>query len=100
MAYTGVEEVETTKRIQIQMGEGMYEALRRRAFERRQSLAATIREALEEKLGARGRRRPALRDFPARPDNVSGRHDEVLGDGPSAMPLSTMRKPIRSFTRS
>ncbi len=88
MAYTGVEEVETTKRIQIQINEGMYEALRRRAFERRQSLAATIREALEEKLGARGRRRLTLRDFPwvgafasGKPNNVSERHDEVLGEG-------------------
>ena len=66
----------------------MYEVLRRRAFARRQSLAATIREVLEEKLVARRRRRLTLRDFPwvgafasGQPDNVSERHDEVLGEG-------------------
>jgi hypothetical protein len=78
------------RRVQIQLDERTYEAMRRRAFERRQSLAAAIRELLQERLEARPRkRRLTMKDFPwigaiktGKRDNVSERHDEILGEGP------------------
>ncbi len=75
------------RRVQIQLDERTYEALRRRAFAHRQSLASLIRELLREKLESRPRKRLTLNDFPwigayssGAPDNVSERHDEVLGE--------------------
>jgi len=77
------------RRVQIQIDEETYEALRRRAFERRQSLAATIREILSQKMprGARRRRRLTLADFPwvgsfssKDPYTVSEEHDRALAE--------------------
>jgi len=47
------------RRVQIQLDESTYEALRRRAFAQRQSLAGTVRELLRQSLGNRGARRGA-----------------------------------------
>ncbi len=76
------------RRLQIQIDEATYEALRRRAFERRQSLAATVRELLLQMLG---RTRPARRNLrrftfvgafaSGRSDRASEEHDAVLGEG-------------------
>lgn len=74
------------RRMQIQIEEPTYEALRRRAFERRQSLAATVRELLEEALRPASPRR-RLKDFKfigagasKRRGRVSEEHDAVLGE--------------------
>jgi plasmid stability protein len=76
------------KRTQIQLDDAVYEALRRRAFERQTSMAAVVREVLAEALGlGKGPRRASLADFsfvgcgrsaerPERP--VSEHHDEAL----------------------
>lgn len=77
------------RRVQIQLDEATYEALRRRAFRRRQSLSAAVREILARHLGAnRRRRRPTLADFPwvgaasvEDPYCVSEEHDRALAEG-------------------
>ena len=77
------------RRVQIQLDEATYELLRRRAFERRQSLAVTIREVLHEKLQPARKPRRRLEDFSfigafrsGEPNRVSEEHDEVLGEQP------------------
>lgn len=76
------------KRLQIQLDEATYEALRRRAFQRRRSLSATIRDLLAEQLaGRRERRKLTLKDFPwissfsrKDPYPVSEEHDRALSE--------------------
>ena len=77
------------RRLQIQLDDATYEALRHRAFEGRQSLAATIRELLGHALTPQQRKRKLrLEDFTfigsfasGSPNRVSEEHDEVLGEG-------------------
>ncbi|MDQ7842498.1 MAG: ribbon-helix-helix protein, CopG family [Armatimonadota bacterium] len=74
------------RRVQLQLDESTYEALRRRAFARRQSLAATVRELLRQQLSrSRPRRRFRLEDFSSigaasvkDPYPVSEQHDRAL----------------------
>lgn len=77
------------KRTQLQLDEPTYESLRRRAFQRGISMAALIRELLQEKLGTTPSRRLSLEDFPfigsgrSEPGNldpISERHDEALAE--------------------
>ena len=78
------------KRIQIQLDEGTYAVLRRKAFERECSIAAYAREVLASSLGA-GAPKPKLtwQDFrfigagrsrQGRLAPVSRRHDEALAE--------------------
>ncbi len=76
------------RRLQIQLDESSYEALRRRAFERRQSLAATVRELLGQSLRTARKRQRRLEDFTfvgsgksPQPVRISEEHDEALGQG-------------------
>ena len=80
------------KRTQLQLEEPVYDALRRRAYERRTSIAGVVREALKAYLvlpaqpGPRGRpvpvRRPSFVGSFRSDDGalapVSERHDEAL----------------------
>jgi hypothetical protein len=77
------------KRVQILLDEDVYETLRRRAFERRKSLAAVVREILQERLqpAPRHKRRLTLKDFPwigsfssKDPYPVSEQHDRALAE--------------------
>jgi len=77
------------KRTQIQLDEATYERLRRRAFEKGVSMAALIRELLQESLGTRPTRRMRLEDFrligagrsqTSALDPISERHDEALAE--------------------
>jgi hypothetical protein len=74
------------KRIQIQLDEVTYENLRRLAFSRRRSLAATIRDLLHRELGApAGKpRRKALSFVGAGSSKdqfpVSEEHDRALAE--------------------
>lgn len=78
------------KRLQIQVDDPTYETLRRHAFERRQSLAAAIRELLHEGLRPSKPRAHRVRRFSfvgvgdsgeaGQRDRVSERHDAFLGD--------------------
>jgi hypothetical protein len=78
------------RRVQIQLDERTYEALRRRAFARRLSISAMVREVLQEKLrSGRRMRRLTMKDFPwigsfasKDPYVVSEEHDRALGEGP------------------
>ncbi len=78
------------RRLQIQIDEACYEAVRRRAFQRRQSMAATIRELLAEALPKAPRKRKLRLEDPTfvgsmassgKPNRVSEEHDEILGQG-------------------
>lgn len=74
------------RRIQIQLDEPTYEVLRRRAFARRRSLAATVRELLHQSLlPRRPSRRLRVQDFSfvgaasvKDPYTVSEEHDRAL----------------------
>ena len=77
------------KRTQVQLDEKSYELLRRRAHERRVSVAAVVREAVGQYLAEAPRRKRTLADFGfigiGRSDQsdyapVSERHDEALAD--------------------
>ncbi len=75
------------RRMQIQIDEAAYEALRRRAFERRQSLAATVRELLFQRLGLTRSTGKSRRKFTfvgasasGRSDRASEEHDAFLGE--------------------
>ena len=78
------------RRTQIQLDEETYEALRRRAFEEKRSLAAVIRRLLAEAMGTGSlRQRRNIREFASvgagrsrqgRLSPVSERHDEALAD--------------------
>jgi hypothetical protein len=78
------------KRIQIQLDESTYEALRRRAFQEKRSLSSLIRKLLAEALDTGGpARRRSLKEFASvgagrsrqgRLSPVSERHDEALAD--------------------
>jgi plasmid stability protein len=98
------------RRIQVQVDDGMYKALRQRAVRRKQSVAAAVRELLALELPSSGRRTNSrnrmaaeyaplvtypkrlprsIKEFTfigsgsGRPgDRVSERHDEVLAEGP------------------
>ena len=78
------------KRLQIQLDDASYEAVRRLAFARHQSVAATIRELLGQTLGSSPaqKRRLRLEDFTFvgamasdGSECVSENHDDVLGQG-------------------
>lgn len=76
------------RRMQIQLDDATYEALRRLAFARRRSLAATIREILHQALGTvtpAPRRLEAFTFIGAfasgRADRASEQHDVILGKG-------------------
>ncbi|MBI4199422.1 MAG: CopG family transcriptional regulator [Chloroflexi bacterium] len=78
------------KRTQVQLDEAMYHLLRRKAFEQGVSVAALLREALQEYLGLATSRRPRLEEFrfigsgqSAQGDlaPVSERHDKALAKG-------------------
>lgn len=75
------------RRIQIQLDETTDERLRRQAFLRRRSLAATIRELLHRGLGAPARRQ-RWQEFSfigagssKDPYAVSKEHDRALAEG-------------------
>ena len=78
------------KRTQVQLDEQTYEALRRRAFEKKCSVSALVRQLLADALGTgRPGRRLPLKDFSfigagrSRRDRfspVSERHDEALAE--------------------
>ncbi len=76
-------------RTQVQLDEDLYEALRRKAYRERKSIAATVRAILARALG----RPPDRRNKPrtrftfvgavrGKAKDVSVRHDDYLGRGP------------------
>lgn len=76
------------KRLQIQLDEGIYDALRRRAFEEQASMASVVRDALAGFVGTPKPPR-TLDDFgfvgagssePPLDGPVSVRHDEFLDE--------------------
>jgi len=77
------------RRLQIQIDDASYEAVRRLAFERHKSVAATIRELVAQGLTAQPpKRKLSLEDFTFIGSMASGggeciseNHDEVLGEG-------------------
>ena len=75
------------RRIQIQLDETTYENLRRQAFLRRRSLAATIRDLLHRELGSpTGKRRRKELSFVGAGSSkdsypVSAEHDRALAEG-------------------
>lgn len=77
------------KRVQIQLDELAYEAVRRLAFEQHKSISSTIRELLAQGLNQPPVKRPlSLKDFTfigamasGSGERVSEDHDEVLGEG-------------------
>lgn len=75
------------RRTQIQLDERTYEALRRRAYDQKKSMAFVVRALLESALGLAPSRKPSIKDFPfvgcessdqANLSPVSERHDEAL----------------------
>jgi hypothetical protein len=75
------------KRTQIQLDERTYEALRRRAYDQKKSMAFVARSLLEGALGLSPSQKPSIKDFPfvgcgssdqANLSPVSERHDEAL----------------------
>ena len=77
------------KRLQIQLDETVYDALRRRAFEEQASMASVVRDALAGFVGKAEPRPRTLKDFgfigagssePPPDGPVSVRHDEFLDD--------------------
>ena len=76
-------------RTQVQLDEDLYEALRRKAFTERKSIAATVRAILARALGRPshgGRKRRDRFTFVGavrgKAKDVSVRHDDYLGKGP------------------
>lgn len=79
--------IKTMHRTQIQLDRETYQALRRLAFERGQSLSATIRELLRQALGIT---RPSPRKIEqftfigafasGEPNRISEEHDKPLGE--------------------
>jgi len=78
------------KRTQIQLDEGTYELLRRKAFEKGCSISSYVREVLAYSLGTGAtRQKQRLQDFrfigagksrQGRLSPVSERHDEALSE--------------------
>lgn len=75
-------------RTQVQLDEALYEALRRKAFRERKSIAATVRAILARALGrppSRGgkarRRFTFIGAVRGKAKDVSVRHDDYLGSG-------------------
>ena len=78
------------RRTQIQLDEGTYEALRRKAFERGCSISSYVREVLTYSLGTGAvKQKRTLREFrfigagksrQGRLAPVSERHDEALAE--------------------
>ena len=77
------------KRTQIQIKDDTYEQLRKRAFEENTSIAAVIRDILDDSLGTKRPKLFRLKDLhfvgigssePSEYDPISERHDEFLGD--------------------
>ena len=77
------------KRLQIQLDEAIYDALRRRAFEEQASMASIVRNALAASVGTSAPSPPTLKDFgfvgagssdPPLDGPVSVRHDEFLDE--------------------
>ncbi len=78
----------TMRRLQIQLDDFTYEALRKQAFEKHQSLAARVREVLGQALSSPPERKLRMEDFTfigsgasGEPNRVSEEHDEILGQG-------------------
>ena len=77
-------------RTQISLDDETYREIKRRAYENNQSMAAVIRGLLNKAIFKKGKpkqKRLKLSDFAfigsaseAKPDNVSERHDEILGE--------------------
>ena len=77
------------KRLQIQLDEATYDALRRRAFEEQASMASVVRDALAGSVGTPKAPSRTLKDFgfigagssePPADGPVSVRHDEFLDE--------------------
>ncbi len=77
------------KRLQIQLDEATYDALRRRAFEEQASMASVVRDALAGSVGRPAPPPQTLEDFgfigagssePPLDGPVSERHDEFLDE--------------------
>lgn len=77
------------KRTQVQLDEATYQLLRRKAFDRGISLAALIREVLNEYLRVGPAQRRRVEDFTfigsgysakSALDPISERHDEALAE--------------------
>jgi len=76
-------------RTQISLDEETYREIKRRAFQNNESMASVIRRLLKEAMSpkAKKKKRLKLSDFTfigsaseGKPDNVSERHDEILGE--------------------
>ena len=76
-------------RTQVQLDEATYHVVRAKAFERGISMAALIRELLQEQLATKPARRRRIEDFkfigsgrsePSDLDPLSERHDEALAE--------------------
>jgi len=77
------------RRTQVQLDEETYEALRRAAFQRRQSLSATLRDLLRTALDVRRRTTSSPGAFrfvgafaSGKVNRTSEEHDRVLGEAP------------------
>lgn len=80
-------------RTQILLDEKTYQDLKRRAAKEKKSLSAVIREVLRAaspkvERNRKGKKKLTIEDFTfigsfelGHPDNISERHDEVLGEG-------------------
>lgn len=77
------------RRTQVQLDEATYHVVRAKAFERGVSMAALIREMLQQQLATKPPRRRRLEDFtfigsgrsePSGLDPISERHDEALAE--------------------
>lgn len=79
------------KRTQIQLGDEAYEALRAKAFTTGRSLAAVVREAVEQYLGGKPAKKPKVRiedltwlgsgrSEGTGPGDIGERHDDYLPD--------------------
>lgn len=77
------------KRLQIQLDEAIYDALRRRAFEEQASMASIVRDALAGSVGTPEPSPRTLKDYgfvgagssdPPLDGPVSVRHDEFLDE--------------------
>lgn len=77
------------KRTQVQLDEATYQLLRKKAFQQEISMAALIRQVLQEHLGTKPARRRRMEDFTfigsgwsedGSLEPVSERHDEALAE--------------------
>ncbi len=77
------------RRTQVQLDEATYHVVRTKAFERGVSMAALIREMLQQQLATKPPRHRRLEDFtfigsgrsePSELDPISERHDEALAE--------------------